>query len=229
MIAITFALPAESSGLVKLIRDKTRADHNGVVTIRGKIANHSVEIFHTGVGEKRCRERMANFLQDRQFDCLISAGFAGALTNELKAGDVLLARNFSTLRLRDTPDRRVHVADLYTAATMIDSREERETLAQNTGAVAVDMETKFIARACAEHALPMLSLRVISDTPREPLPAPPTILFDIVRQRTNSARLAAFFLIHPARVPRLLQFAHKIARARKILADTIVTAIGCIA
>jgi hypothetical protein len=35
--------------------------------------------------------------------------------------------------------------------------------------------------------------------------------------------LATFFLAHPNRVPRLIQFARRIARARKILATALVT------
>lgn len=225
MIAITFALPAESSAFLRLIKDKKRRNLNDVSSITGRIDNHPIELVHTGVGEKICRQRIASFLQDRQFNYLISAGFAGALSDQLHVGDVLLARNFSTLDLREVPDLHVHFADLYTASGIIDSSEERKRVAETTGASAVDMETKFIARACAEHALPMLSLRVISDTPSEVLPAPPDVLFDVIRQRTNLPKLAAFFSAHPNRVPRLIQFAMKIASARKILANAIVDAI----
>ena len=99
MIAVTFALPAESSGFLHRLHNRTRSHRNGVVTIRGKIDNRAIEIFHTGVGEKVCRQRMARFLQDRQLDCLISAGFAGALNDQLDVGDLLLAQNFSTAEL----------------------------------------------------------------------------------------------------------------------------------
>jgi nucleoside phosphorylase len=220
VIAITFALPAESSYFLRLVGNKTRRDLNSVPIITGKIDNREIEVVHTGVGENICRRRIASFLQDRQFDYLISAGFAGALTDQLHVGDVLLARNFSTLDVRGA--QAFHFENLHTAPNMIDSGEEREELAQTTGAAAVDMETKFIARACAEHALPLLSLRVISDTPAEALPAPPNVLFDVMKQRTNFAELAAFFLAHPNRVPRLIQFARRIAHSRKILANAIV-------
>ena len=97
MIAVTFALPAESAEFVHLLSNKSRADRNGVTTIRGKIEDRAIEVLHTGVGEKVCRQRLGKFLQDQQFDCLISAGFAGALDNDLKIGDLLLAENFSTV------------------------------------------------------------------------------------------------------------------------------------
>ncbi len=226
MIAVTFALPAESSGFLRRLRKQTRSDRNGVRVIHGEIDNRAIEVLHTGVGEKACRERMANFLQDREFNYLISAGFAGALNDRLQAGDLLIAENFSTVQLTEarsalsTPP--IHTADLVTVPLTIDSTEERIRIAQTTGAAAVDMETEFIARACAEHGIPLLSLRAISDTPSEPFPAPSNILFDVVNQRTNLVKLAAFFLKRPNRVPRLIQFAKRIARARETLASAIV-------
>src|SRR6266508_1348924 len=181
MIAITFALPAESQEFLRSLSNKSRGDRNGTLTIRGKVDDRAIEVFHTGVGEKVCRQRLEKFLsaterirrgeQNQQFDCLISTGFAGALTS---------------------------------------------------GAAAVDMETEFIARACAAHSVPLLSLRVISDTPRELFPAPANVLFDIERQQTQILKLATHLLTHPTHVPRLVQFARRITRARKILADALV-------
>jgi nucleoside phosphorylase len=226
MIAVTFSLPAESSGFLNRLHNRTRSDRNGAATIRGKIDNRAVEIFHTGVGEKVCRQRMAQFLQDRQLDCLISAGFAGALNNQLNVGDLLLAQNFSTVELSKTRSLLVnlpiHVANLLTVPSMIDSNEERNKIARATGAAAVDMETEFIARACAEHGVPLLSLRVISDTPRQRFPAPAHVLFNIERQRTSVVRLVLYLLRHPTRLPGLIRFVSQITRARESLTKALV-------
>jgi adenosylhomocysteine nucleosidase len=225
-IAVTFALPAESSGFLRRLSNKSRSDRNGIRTVLGEIDNREIAVLHTGVGEKTCRQRLAKFLQNQQFDCLISAGFAGALTDELQVGDPLLAKNFSAIELTDKHSDfvrlRIQVAELLTVPGLIDSNEERNETARMSGATAVDMETEFIARICAEHSVPLLSLRVISDTPREPFPGPSKILFDIDHQRTPMAALTMFFLTHPNRIPRLIQFARRIAHARKNLANTLV-------
>jgi len=229
MIAVTFALPAESSEFLSRLRTRSRADRNGITTIRGKIGDRQIEVLHTGVGERVCRQRLGKFLEDQRFDLLISTGFAGALNDELQVGDLLLAKNFSTIELNEKRSSfsrvPIHMADLLTAPTLIDSSDERTEIARTSGAAAVDMETEFIARACAAHAIPMLSLRVITDTPREPFPAPAHILFDIAKQRTDLPKLATFFLAHPNRIPGLLQFARKIAHARKTLADALVAIV----
>src|SRR2546430_8748142 len=198
MIAVTFALPAESREFLRSLTNKSRADRNGVRTVRGKIDDRTIEVLHTGVGERVCRQRVGKFLSatgrirpgdhDQNFDYLISAGFAGALNDELQLGDLLLAKNVSTLRLKENfsvSTLPIHIADLLTVPALIDSSEERNKLALTSGAVAVDMETEFIARGRAAHAITVLSLRVISDTPKELFPAPTDVLFDIERQHTH--------------------------------------------
>lgn len=229
MIAVTFALLAESSVFVRRLRDRTSAERNGVRIVRGKMADQLIEVLHTGVGEKVCRERIEKFLKDQQFDLMISAGFAGALNDELQVGDLLLAKNFSTIDMNQRglsfSSLPIHMADLLTVPAPIDSSDERNRIARESGAAAVDMETEFIARACAEHGVPLLSLRVITDTPRKPFPAPTKVLFDIERQRTRLLTLATFFLAHPNRAPRMVQFAKSIAHARKILASALVAVV----
>lgn len=218
MIAVTFALPAESTEFRALLAERGKS-----------IGNHPIEVLHTGVGENACRKNLASFLQTQNADYLISAGFAGALDDLLRVGDLVLARNLSTLPIARAEsvltEFDTHVGDLHTAQEMIDSIEERKTMAEQTGAVAVDMETNFIAQLCAERGLPMLSLRVITDTPNQPFPAPPDVLFDIANQRTNILKLATYLMIRPQRIPRLISFAKRIERAKEILAEALVALV----
>jgi nucleoside phosphorylase len=229
MIAVTFALPAESQKFLRLVSSKSRGDRNGIPTIRGKIDDRTVEVLHTGVGERVCRQRVGKFLQDQEFDCLISAGFAGALNVDLQIGNLLVAENFSTVDLGEKGSSLsslpIHVANLLTVPALLDSSEERTKLARESGAAAVDMETKFIARACAARGIPLLSLRVISDTPCELFPVAANLLFDLQQQRTHFLKLAAYFLAHPDRVPSLVHFARRISGARKTLATALTEVV----
>jgi nucleoside phosphorylase len=229
MIAVTFALPAESSDFLRRLGNKSRADRNGIRIVRGMIDHRSIEVIHTGVGESICRQRIGKFLENQQFDFLISAGFAGSLNHELQVNDVLVAKNLSTIDLKQAHSLLspllIHPIDLLTVSAVIESSEERERIARESGAAAVDMETEFIARACTQHGIPLLSLRVITDTPTQPFPAPPSVLFDIQQQRTHFAVLAKFLLAHPTCMPGLVQFARRIARARKTLADALIQVV----
>ncbi len=113
------------------------------------------------------------------------------------------------------------------ADAVVDSASERRDIAQQTGATAVDMETQWIRHACSAAGLPMLSLRVITDTPTSPLPAPPAVLFDVKTQRTRIAPLALHVLRNPTAIARLAEFARRVAACRRTLArglDVVVRA-----
>ena len=222
VIAITFALPAESSDLIPLLERPSLNSRDGVESFRGRLHGLSVAVMHTGVGEESCRRQIESFLRRQQFRYLISAGFAGALEAELQIGNLLLSENFSSPELLrspqlDLPEEGLFLGKLFTVPGMIDSKQERERWAAKTGAAAVDMETEFIAEACATHGVPMLSLRAISDTAAEPFPAPPNVLFDIKKQKTDYARLAFYLAMHPGAVSRLRAFQQRVAVARKSL------------
>jgi adenosylhomocysteine nucleosidase len=230
VIAITFALPAESSNLVSLLQEKKRSGRNKAVTIQGKIDKRPVEIFHTGVGGKACASKIDNFLRAAHPKFLISSGFAGAVRDDWNVGDLLLSENFSDRHLllraeRALSNQHPWVGRLFTSTSIVDSIAERDEIARDNGADAVDMETELIAQACAMHGVPLLSLRVISDTAGQPLPAPPKILFDVEQQRTNAAKLTLYFLTHPGRAGRLIAFSRRVSRARHNLTDAIVTLV----
>ena|SRR2546423_1865739 len=208
MIAITFALPTESRAFRRFLGNRAP----------------EVALLHTGVGEKICSARIAQFLESNHFDLLISSGFAGGADPSLRAGDLLLAENFSDPELlqQACDILEARVGKLVTAAAVIESETDRAQFALQNGAVAVDMETEFISRACAARNLPMLSLRAISDTVTKPFPAPPSVLFDIDEQRTDPGKLARYFLRHPSRVVRLMHFARQIADARSDLTAALL-------
>ncbi len=215
MIAVTFALPTESSGFLALLESKRRGAP-GSQTVSGTLHGHAISVLHTGVGEKITRTRLAAFLPAVTPRLLISAGFAGALHDRLAVGDLLLAENYSAPDLIATAQSQIActMGRLATTSAMIDTSLARQTLARNEGADAVDMETSFIAEACAAAAIPMLSLRAISDTPARPFPAPPHLLFDLETQRTPALRLAGYLVRHPAAFLDLMNFAKQISAAR---------------
>lgn len=209
MIAITFALAQESADLR-----------------RRKIDKEKVTIVHTGVGRKSCQHKIDNFLSANRPRLVMSSGYAGGLNRELRTGDLIFAENFSDgdliSRARQILGGRAQSVQLFTSTSIVDAVEERDRIARENAADAVDMETEVIKEACVARGIPMLSLRVISDTPNAPLPAPPHVLFDIERQRTNGARLASYLLTNPGRIGDLIRFGKRIAHVRAKLTDAIV-------
>ena len=76
MIAITFALPAESSDLTRRVQ-------------QDKIGNVDVEIFHTGVGRQAAHNNIDALLSGRRPELLISSGLAGGVLESLRVGDLI--------------------------------------------------------------------------------------------------------------------------------------------
>ena len=226
MIGITFALPSESSGVRRQLQEIRRHDN----LLAGKIAEREVTILHTGVGANQCNARLELLIHKARPAWVISSGFAGAVSEELRVGDLIFAQNFSDPALlanadRILGDRHPRTVKLFTATSIIDSVPERNEIARAAGAAAVDMETGAIADVCKVHGVPLLSLRVVSDSASEPFPAPPSVLFDIERQRTNFGRLLAYLLRDPGSVGPLFRFGRQIARARASLTDAIVALV----
>ncbi|HEY2711882.1 MAG TPA: hypothetical protein VGI60_05150 [Chthoniobacterales bacterium] len=203
MIAVTFAHPSESRDFVRLTHPRP----------------NEIQIFHTGVGGKTCRERLEPFLKSQPIDLLISSGFAGGIDPSLGVGDLLLAENHSAPQLLERAREILiaRVGKLATTERVVEGAAERERLAKEHRAVAVDMETEWIARACAAHQIPMLSLRAISDTAAAPFPAPPNVLFNLQRQRTNLLRLTGYLVTHPLAIAGLTRFARQVSSARASL------------
>ncbi len=204
MIGVTFAHPSESRDFLRLLGGR----------------HHEVKVLHTGVGAAACRSQIEHFLDSERFDFLISSGFAGGVDPSLDVGDLLLAENFSDPPLLAQAREAVlaRVGRMVTVNHIIESATERKEFAREHGAVAADMETEWIALSCEERGLPLLSLRAISDTAAAPFPAPPDVLFDLERQRTDLLKLASHLARHPLSVVRLARFARQIAAARVQLA-----------
>jgi adenosylhomocysteine nucleosidase len=226
MIAITFALAAESSDFLRRLKHLGQNSREGVESFRGQLHGKNLAVIHTGVGRRTCRERLEVLLRRENFSGLISAGFAGALEKDLRVGHLLVAENFSSPQLLDSPGLdlagdRIFLGKLLTVPRMIESMDERESLHKKHGAAAVDMETEVIAELCDAHNLPMFSVRAISDTATESFPAPANVLFDVAKQKTNFVRLAGYLATHPGAIPRLNAFRSQVGVARKALADVL--------
>src|SRR2546430_254119 len=83
------ALPSESSDLVS--RLQARQCHDNLLS--GTIDSRDVTIVHTGVGAKDCNERLEALLHKTRPRLVISSGFAGAVSEQLRVGDLIFGEN----------------------------------------------------------------------------------------------------------------------------------------
>jgi adenosylhomocysteine nucleosidase len=107
--------------------------------------NPGARIIISGVGRSKARFATQIAIEGFQPKLVIAAGFCGALTPHLVVGDVV------------TSPRIVTVNEL------VATPEAKRRLADRTGAEAVDMESAEVAAVCAEHGVPFLAVRAVSD------------------------------------------------------------------
>jgi nucleoside phosphorylase len=231
MIVVTFALPAESSAFIGSLKNVTR---DGAV-VRGDLQHRTsniqhptsnIQVLHTGVGAKECENRLQEFLRREKPQLLIASGFCGGTKDELHPGDLVIADDASDLskKVRAILPGAV-VGKIHSTDRIIDPAADRYEIGREHGAIAIDMETETIARLCAERSIPVLALRVISDSPAAPFPMSPNVLFDIEKQRTNFFVLFSYIARNPPSAIRLARFAKQIARAKWKLAHALCAVI----
>ena len=230
MIAVTFALPAESSAFIRLLKGVKRdgALLLGNIERRTPNVEHRTRqlcVLHTGVGAAKCAERVEHFLHTEKPKLLIASGFCGGTNDELQPGDLVIAENASNPELLQEAREILsgaRVGKIHSADRIIDPAADRYAIGREHGAIAVDMETETIARLCAAESIPILVLRVVSDSPAAPFPAPPNVLFDIEKQRTDFSLLLSYIARNPASAISLAQFSKQIASAKGKLADALI-------
>ncbi len=189
-----------------------------------RFAAPSATVFHTGVGDTPTqRARFAHQLAAVAAPRLIvSAGYAGGLSPALSVGDLVLGANRSSPALlacaKDAlAGEPVHVGTLLTARAAVEHVRDKATLYRDTGALAVDMETAWIAEACAAAGLPLLSLRVVSDAADDDFPVPGRVLYDPVHQRPRYLALPAWLVLHPRHIGPFVRFVRRLGPARERL------------
>src|SRR4051794_35556276 len=101
MIAVTFALPQESSDFRSGLRDVRPAGGVKGKWLVGECGNADVLVGHTGVGCAVLSQELPAAISEYRPDAVISAGFAGGIDPRLKLGDVIVATNFSDPTLID--------------------------------------------------------------------------------------------------------------------------------
>ena len=238
---VTFALPDESRALVASLDGAKSVVCLGQPMLPGKtgyVHGRMIEVVHTGMGDTSAgRLRLMGALGSeelataengkfRRWRFVIAAGYAGALDPALAVGDLVLGENFSDPALAASArallaGERLHVGQITSQGKVAETAAAKAALAAETGAVAVDMETGWIAEICREMGIPLLSLRVISDAAGQDFPVPGQILFNAVRQRPRYLALPAWLVAHPGSIAPFAAFVRRLGPARERLTQAL--------
>ncbi len=172
-------------------------------------------LVQSGIGMKRADDAALALLAAESPSLLISFGIAGALKNDLQIGDVVMIRSvmlldagtrglpvplaaFSTEAQQAITDamRLRHVQLAWGSAyTTRGSQIVKMDLPEMENPV-LEMETAAIAHAAAQHGIPLLALRAISDNPAQPLPINPDAVMD-ENYRLQIGKMIRILILHP--------------------------------
>ena len=208
-------------------RSLKHAHHDHLRFYLGMLNGVRVVLFRTGVGRLRAREIIRIFFEHFEPGFFISAGFGGALTPDLKVGDIVLATDICEVQSGRCDwqgiipplnnEVQYRQGRLITADEMIIYGRDKAKLGEDHQAIVVDMETSAVAGLCRRRDVPMTSVRVISDLVNEDLPPEINTFFD--NGQVRPALVAKAIVAHPPTLPRLFRLAKNVWRAGDNLAD----------
>lgn len=143
-----------------------------------------VMVVRCGIGPSRASASIQNLEQRPSW--IVAVGTAGALVDSLKVGDVVVSsttvcQEKDAAPYESNPDMislvcracqmagaNYRVGKIASAAKPVFAREDREKLQRSTDAVAVDMESYWIAHEADRLTVPFVAVRVISDDMNAP-------------------------------------------------------------
>ena len=222
MIAIVAAMDREVRG----IRQEGLGLPGGPTAIMVKVS---------GTGKDNAVSGIKSLLESpTPPDIVLSVGYAAALKDDLKTGDLVISKQFhinegtevleSDSRLVDltrgildrSEELRGFIGDSVTVPHVAASKLEKMELVNRTDALIANMEDYWIAAELARRGMPFLSVRAVLDTVDQEIPPFVTRLGDagIFRQM---ALVLANTISRPARISQLMHLARQSAEAQQTL------------
>lgn len=186
----------------------------------------------SGVGGANA-EKAARQLLAAGCDALVSWGTAGALSQDLRRGQLVVGKRIADAdgnvlatdeawaqraARRLSPHAGVLVTDVASASHILGSMQDKQSLATLSGADIVDMESAALARIAAREGIPLLVLRAVVDELDATIP-PSVIAATDTEGHVRMPRLLARLLIRPGEWASLLHMAHAFGQARRSLAQ----------
>ncbi len=188
-IGITIALPIEWGYLGRAFHGHQKGSLGGRRHYTGRFGDIPVSVIVGGVGKQNAGRAARLLCETHPPSVMLSIGYAGALSPELKRGDIVL----SSYSLNEEPlgpsetdlaierklrtaaeashEHHVYVGPLYTAERIVAQHEEKCQIFERTGAPVVDMESFAVYREARAHGIPFVGVHTITDTSEEDIPA----------------------------------------------------------
>ncbi len=190
--------------------------------------SNTIFALHGGMGAAAATRAFSRAFELCRPTAIYSAGWAGSLDAETRAGTVLRAeavRDLATGENYRCAPTEWKTHGLLLTARRVAMREEKQRLATTyDGARAVDMEAATLARLARAHDLPFRAIKAVSDTLDEDLPD--LNPFVTPEGRFATPRFIAHMALRPRYWPVLVQFGKQASLAANNLCDSLAGELG---
>lgn len=184
----------------------------------------------SGMGMQRAKTA-AQALVDQGVSGLLSVGFAGALSPDLKCGTVLLPKLVRSqgeawpttphwhAKCCELLQQPTMSAELWTAPGVLAGPAQKQKIFDAHGALAVDMEAAALARVAHVVGLPFMAIKIVLDEYQDALPD----LSECIDAdgRASLARLSARVLQRPGVGLQLMRLAQRYRFAARSLRGVV--------
>lgn len=185
--------------------------------------NSQFRVLGTGIGLEQAEKSLSRYLNhENKPDLIVSSGFAGAITGDLPLHSWIVAEQiFSTSGEKasiDLPNFAETIRGSIISLPYLYCRDKIGQLPHFLPGhrLAVDMETAALFKIAACYQIPFLGLRLITDTPTQPLPQ---LTYRIEKHFQTRGRLHSYllFLDMLENIPEIIRMYRRMKDGAKLL------------
>jgi adenosylhomocysteine nucleosidase len=243
LVALLAAMREEIVGVQHRIVLEEPPGRDGRRLFKGKYRNRDVILMQTGLGREKAEDATRFVLEHYPVSALVYFGFAGALSPELKPGDLILCRELQcadnltagdacfsdhdllscAIQAMGGQEGRSLLGSSVTVDRLVAEPEEKRKLGEAYGARVVDMEDYWVARVASARRTPFLAIRAVLDTLMDRLP--PFVRFMNLDGRWLMKEASLHFMTHPRQLASLPRIVVNTRQATKSLTSCLETLV----
>jgi nucleoside phosphorylase len=240
-LCVVTAVDIEFKAVTSRLSERQNGQVSGLKACRGRVGRNVVTVLQSEMGAPGGKEKLAAHLRETNYDALFIIGLAGALSPDLKTGEVVFYDTCFVFRpeLGNNDETRLSsdqssICDFQASSAlrqqllaeglecmfgagltldfMVTTPAEKLALGESYGAAAVDMESHDLIAAGTDAGLPVIVLRVILDEATQKTPD-----FNMALDaagRMNHAKAILSMLLRPVAA---IQFFFSLSHAMKSL------------
>ncbi len=122
------------------------------------VKNQNIVLIRCGMGKEKAMRATERVIDEFHPEIIVSAGFCGALVEDLKVGDIVTS---------DFSDGKI-----FCSRRPLASYDDKTAAHQQHKAIVVDMESEGVAAVARKHGIDFVAVKAVSDGLKDDIPIP---------------------------------------------------------